>query len=82
VAETERPKILFETELPSRYLIPPEDVREDEFIKSEKTTRCSYKGIVSLGGGAPESLLTGVERDRLTFLLTVMCSPPASSTRV
>ena len=59
MAETERPKILFKTGLPSRYYIPPEDVREDVFIKSETTTRCSYKGIVSPGGGAPESGLAG-----------------------
>ena len=39
VAETERSKILFETGLPPRYYIHPEDVREDVFIKSETTTR-------------------------------------------
>ena len=47
VAETERPKILFETGLPPRYYIPPEDVREDVLVESEKTTRCPYKGIAS-----------------------------------
>jgi uncharacterized protein (DUF427 family) len=47
VAETQRPKILFETGLPPRYYIPPEDVREDVLLKSEKTTRCPYKGIAS-----------------------------------
>src|ERR671915_1613737 len=47
VAETDRPVILFETGLPPRYYIPPEDVREDVLVESEKTTRCPYKGIAS-----------------------------------
>jgi uncharacterized protein (DUF427 family) len=47
VAETQRPKVLFETGLPPRYYIPPEDVREDVLIKSQKTTQCPYKGIAS-----------------------------------
>jgi uncharacterized protein (DUF427 family) len=47
VAETERPKILFETGLPPRYYIPPEDVRMDLLEGSEKTTRCPYKGVAS-----------------------------------
>ncbi|MDQ4002247.1 MAG: DUF427 domain-containing protein [Actinomycetota bacterium] len=47
VAETQRPKLLFETGLPPRYYIPPEDVREDVLVESEKTTRCPYKGIAS-----------------------------------
>jgi uncharacterized protein (DUF427 family) len=47
VAETERPTILFETGLPPRYYIPPEDVREDVLARSEKMTRCPYKGVAS-----------------------------------
>jgi uncharacterized protein (DUF427 family) len=47
VAETERPRILFETGLPPRYYIPLEDVREDVLVPSEKTTRCPYKGVAS-----------------------------------
>jgi uncharacterized protein (DUF427 family) len=47
VAETNRPKILFETGLPPRYYIPPEDVREDVLAGSEKTTQCPYKGVAS-----------------------------------
>ncbi len=47
VAETERPRILFETGLPPRYYIPPEDVREDVLVGSQKTTRCPYKGVAS-----------------------------------
>ena len=47
VAVTDRPKVLFETGLPPRYYIPPEDVREDILVASEKTTQCPYKGVAS-----------------------------------
>jgi uncharacterized protein (DUF427 family) len=47
VAETDRPAILFETGLPPRYYIPPEDVREDVLVPSDKHTQCPYKGIAS-----------------------------------
>jgi uncharacterized protein (DUF427 family) len=62
VAETQRPKILFETGLPPRYYIPPEDVSTDALVKSEKTTRCPYKGIASYwsveaGGERMENLI-------------------------
>ena len=57
VAETQRPKVLFETGLPPRYYIPPEDVREDVLVGSEKTTRCPYKGTASYW-----SVETGSER--------------------
>src|SRR5215217_1619121 len=47
VAETDRPKILFETGLPPRYYIPQEDVRLEKLVLSEKTTQCPYKGDAS-----------------------------------
>jgi uncharacterized protein (DUF427 family) len=47
VAETERPKVLFETGLPPRYYMPPEDVRGEALVASEKTTQCPYKGVAS-----------------------------------
>jgi uncharacterized protein (DUF427 family) len=47
VAETNRPRLLFETGLPVRYYIPPEDVREDLLVPSEKQTQCPYKGTAS-----------------------------------
>ncbi len=62
LAETERPKVLFETGLPPRYYIPPEDVREDVLVGSQKTTRCPYKGVASYwsveaGGERVEDLI-------------------------
>ena len=47
VAETDRPKVLFETGLPPRYYIPPEDIRMEMLTPTEKETRCPYKGIAS-----------------------------------
>jgi len=47
IAETDRPKILFETGLPPRYYIPPEDVREEALVPSDKQTQCPYKGVAS-----------------------------------
>ncbi len=47
VAETDHPKLLFETGLPVRYYIPQEDVKTDGFILSKTQTVCPYKGIAS-----------------------------------
>ena len=47
LAETDRPKMLFETGLPPRYYIPPQDVREGVLLPSETTTGCPYKGTAS-----------------------------------
>jgi uncharacterized protein (DUF427 family) len=47
VAETHRPKILFETGLPPRYYLPPEDVHTELLVESETKTVCPYKGIAS-----------------------------------
>lgn len=44
VAETKRPMILFETGLPPRYYIPPEDVNTSLLTQSETQTECPYKG--------------------------------------
>src|SRR5438128_3465501 len=47
VAETRRSHLLFETNLPTRYYIPREDVRLDLLDPTDQTTRCPYKGIAS-----------------------------------
>lgn len=44
VAETRRARFLFETRLPTRYYIPPEDVRMGLLVPSAKVTACPYKG--------------------------------------
>jgi uncharacterized protein (DUF427 family) len=45
VAESARGHFLFETNLPTRYYLPREDVRMDLLHPSETETRCPYKGI-------------------------------------
>jgi uncharacterized protein (DUF427 family) len=44
VADTHRPRLLFETSLPTRYYIPKLDVRMDLLEATDRTTRCPYKG--------------------------------------
>ena len=64
VAETDRPKVLFETSLPPRYYFPLEDVRTELLSESETKTVCPYKGISShwsarLGGERVEDVAWG-----------------------
>jgi uncharacterized protein (DUF427 family) len=47
LADSVRAKVLFETALPPRYYLPPEDVRLDLLEPSSKRTRCAYKGSAS-----------------------------------
>jgi uncharacterized protein (DUF427 family) len=47
IAETKRPCLLFETDLPTRYYIPREDVRMDLLEPAGLKTRCPYKGVAS-----------------------------------
>jgi uncharacterized protein (DUF427 family) len=46
LAESRRPLLLFETTLPTRYYLPPEDVRVD-LVPSETSSVCPYKGVAS-----------------------------------
>jgi uncharacterized protein (DUF427 family) len=43
LAESTRPMLLFETTLPVRYYLPPEDIRAD-LTPSDTRTYCAYKG--------------------------------------
>ncbi len=45
VADTTHPNLLFETNMPTRYYIPKNDVRMDLLIPSETQTICPYKGV-------------------------------------
>jgi uncharacterized protein (DUF427 family) len=47
VADSRRPRLLFETGLPTRYYIPKVDVRLDLLEDSSTVTRCPYKGVAS-----------------------------------
>ncbi len=47
VAESRRPKVLFETGLPARFYLPLVDVRMDLLRPSATTTRCPYKGTAT-----------------------------------
>lgn len=47
VADTRRPRLLFETGHPTRYYIPRLDVRMDLLRPSETHTGCPYKGTAS-----------------------------------
>lgn len=47
IAFTHHAMFLFETDLPTRYYIPPQDVRQDLLVASERRTTCPYKGHAS-----------------------------------
>jgi uncharacterized protein (DUF427 family) len=44
VADTHRPYLLFETDLPTRYYIPETDVRMEYLHETSHTSQCPYKG--------------------------------------
>lgn len=47
VAATDRPVLLEETGIPTRYYIPRDDVRMDRFRPIALTTVCPFKGTAS-----------------------------------
>jgi len=47
LAETVRAKALFESNLPTRWYLPPDDVRLELLEPSSTLTRCAYKGQAS-----------------------------------
>ncbi len=46
-ADSRRPLLVFETGHPTRYYLPPEDVRIDLMTRSETRSLCAYKGEAS-----------------------------------
>jgi len=48
VAETTRPRLLFETGLPTRYYIPKVDARLDLLTPTNTTTRCPYLSLIHI----------------------------------
>jgi hypothetical protein len=46
LAESHRPLLLFETALPVRYYLPPDDVRV-ELVPSQTRSVCPYKGVAA-----------------------------------
>ncbi|MFP3854456.1 MAG: DUF427 domain-containing protein [Anaerolineales bacterium] len=44
LADSHRPWLLFETWLPTRYYLPPEDVKTELLRRSDNHTSCPYKG--------------------------------------
>ncbi|MFF7969847.1 DUF427 domain-containing protein [Streptomyces sp. NPDC007905] len=64
VADTQRPVLLFETGLPTRYYFPREDVRLDLFEPTDHHTGCPYKGTAGYWtwrgeGDVPPNVLWG-----------------------
>ncbi len=47
VAGSDRPVLLEETGLPTRYYLPKEDVRTEVLRPSSRTSRCPFKGDAS-----------------------------------
>jgi uncharacterized protein (DUF427 family) len=59
VAESDSPVLVFETGLPVRYYLPPDDVRWAHFEATDTRTGCPYKGFASYwtftGGTEPRT---------------------------
>ncbi|ARF59883.1 DUF427 domain-containing protein [Streptomyces gilvosporeus] len=58
LAESHRPLLLAETGYPTRYYLPPEDVRTDLLTPSATHTVCPFKGTASYWSlpGGPEDV--------------------------
>ena len=77
LADTRSPALLFETQLPTRFYLPPGDVDTERMTRSDRHSWCAYKGQASywsLPGAAdiawfyPEPLREAAEvTDRIAF---------------
>jgi uncharacterized protein (DUF427 family) len=66
LAESDRPVLLDETGLPTRYYLPREDVRTDLLKPTDSATTCPFKGEASYwsaeaGGETHEDLVWSYE---------------------
>lgn len=66
VADSHNPTILYETGLPPRYYLPPDDVRLDLLTPTELSTGCPYKGVsrywtVTVGGVEHADIVWGYD---------------------
>ena len=66
LAETDRPVLLDETGLPTRYYLPREDVRTDLLRPTDTHTTCPFKGqasywSVEVGGDVYDDLVWSYE---------------------
>ena len=52
IADSHRPVVVFERDLPVRYYLPMDDVRLDVLRFSTTTSRCPYKGLASYWSAA------------------------------
>ncbi len=64
VAESTNARFLFETGLPTRYYLPPEDVRTELLTPSDAASSCPYKGnavywTAAVGGRVFENIVWG-----------------------
>lgn len=47
LADSHRPRLLFETGLPTRYYLPKADVNLEALVPTDSETACPYKGVTS-----------------------------------
>jgi uncharacterized protein (DUF427 family) len=66
VAETNKPRILFETGLPARYYMPKTDVNFEYLKPTDTATSCPYKGTakywsITVGGNSHDNVVWGYD---------------------
>lgn len=66
VADSDQPRLLFETGLPVRYYLPKTDVRFEHLTPTDTATRCPYKGTarywsVNTTGDAHDDIVWGYD---------------------
>jgi uncharacterized protein (DUF427 family) len=54
LADSDRPVLLFETNLPTRYYLPREDVRFDALASTSNRSLCPYKGVADQYWSLPD----------------------------